>query len=112
MRKWTTAALLFYINFAIMLYLGIDRLIHYYHSDNFSDLDKYAYVGGDAYNYIINSNVLIGYFVLATASLIVGTLFIATGAIIKAIETYYNKAQINEALHINSFTEISEYSNK
>lgn len=47
-------------------YKGIDRLINYYNSENFSFMNKNAYVGGDAYNYIINGTHATSFFVLTT----------------------------------------------
>lgn len=38
--------------------MGIDRVEGYYNNEYSSELSKHVYVGGDAYNYIINSNIL------------------------------------------------------
>ncbi len=46
-------AAVFIILFGIMTYKGYDKITNYYNSD-YSMLNKNAYVGGDAYNYIIN----------------------------------------------------------
>ncbi|MGI2750929.1 hypothetical protein ACRS52_20260 [Bacillus cytotoxicus] len=86
MKKWIIWAVIFYIHSAVLLYMGIDRIEGYYMASEYSELNKHAYVGGDAYNYIINSNLLTAYFVLSAAFFIAGTLFIATGAIIKALK--------------------------
>ncbi|MES9701277.1 MULTISPECIES: hypothetical protein [Bacillus] len=86
MKKWTIWGIIFYIHSVILLYLGFDRLGGYRMSDEFSDLNKYVYVGGDAYNYIINSNVLTGYFVLSGSFFVAGTMLIATGSILRAIK--------------------------
>lgn len=40
-----------------------------------------AYVGGDAYNYIINSNHMIAYFILALVCVIIACTFIIVNAI-------------------------------
>ena len=48
------------------LYKGIDKLTKYYNSENYPALNKNAYVGGDAYNYIINGNYATAFFVLTT----------------------------------------------
>lgn len=48
------------------LYKGIDKMTNYYNSENYPDLNKNAYVGGDAYNYIINGNYATAFFVLTT----------------------------------------------
>lgn len=51
-------------------------------SSALQDLNKNAYVGGDAYNYIINSERATAYFVLATLFFLIGTVPI----ILKKIE--------------------------
>ena len=43
------------------LWKGIDKMTNYYNGDFYS---KNAYVGGDAYNYIINGNYATAFFVL------------------------------------------------
>ncbi|YAR63965.1 hypothetical protein ACUIAK_18685 [Bacillus cytotoxicus] len=86
MKKWIIWAVIFYILSAVLLNMGIDRIEGYYMASEYSDLNKHAYVGGDAYNYIINSNLLTAYFVLSATFFIGGTLFIVTGAIIKALK--------------------------
>lgn len=47
------------------LYKGIDKMTNY-HSDEIIALNQNAYVGGDAYNYIINGNYATAFFVLTT----------------------------------------------
>ena len=46
---------------AIAFYFGYDKLTNYYNSENFPRLNRNAYVGGDAYNYIINGTYFSGY---------------------------------------------------
>ena len=48
----------------------------YYNSENFPILNKNAYVGGDAYNYIINGTYFTGYAVIASATLLGGIVLI------------------------------------
>lgn len=48
------------------LYRGIDKMTNYYNSENNPSLNENAYVGGDAYNYIINGNYATAFFVLTT----------------------------------------------
>ena len=45
---------------------GIDKMVRYYNSESVPSLNKNAYVGGDAYNYIINGNYATAFFVLTT----------------------------------------------
>ena len=39
---------------------GFDKKDNYYHSEGYSSLDVNAYVGGDAYNFIINGTYFAG----------------------------------------------------
>ena len=48
------------------LFKGIDKMTNYYNSENYPSLNENAYVGGDAYNYIINGNYATAFFVLTT----------------------------------------------
>ena len=63
-----TLATIIFLVVAIINYVnGFDKMNNYRNS-TFSSIN--AYVGGDAYNYIINSNYFTGYIVIATGSLI------------------------------------------
>lgn len=62
------------ISFAIsagLVSLGFNKMYVYYNSE-FSSMNKNAYVGGDAYNYIINGTYATAFFVLATLFVILG----------------------------------------
>jgi hypothetical protein len=65
-------ALIFYIVAGVMFYKGYDKMANYKNSD-YSSLNVNAYVGGDAYNYIINGTYATGFFVLGIGFLISGT---------------------------------------
>lgn len=52
------------------VYQGFDKMTNYRNSDYGRSIN--AYVGGDAYNYIINSNYATGFFVLALLCVVVG----------------------------------------
>lgn len=57
-------------------YKGFNKMFVYNNPEN-SLLDhKNVYVGGDAYNYIINSNFSTSYFILALIFVILGSLFL------------------------------------
>ena len=60
-------------------------MTNYYNSD-YSMLNKNAYVGGDAYNYIINGTYAAAYFVLAAGFLISGIVCMAAGFLLAVIE--------------------------
>lgn len=64
--------ILFMLSSAIPFYLGFDKILNYENSEYFSILSKNAYVGGDAYNYIINANYFTGYMVLGLALILIG----------------------------------------
>lgn len=57
---------------------GIDKKEHYYNSD-YSSLNVNAYVGGDAYNYIINASYFAGYFALAGGCLTSSAILFCAG---------------------------------
>jgi hypothetical protein len=71
MKKSTflyTLTAVFIIVFIVFSYKGYDKMNNYYNNDYSYEN---AYVGGDAYNYIINGTHATGYYVLS------GTFFIA-----------------------------------
>lgn len=69
-----------------------------YYSSDFSSLNINAYVGGDAYNYIINGNYFTGYCVSSGSCLISAILFLGIGAILsdKKDETGNNEEIMKE----------------
>ena len=56
-----------------------------YRSSEYHSLSVNAYVGGDAYNYIINGNYATGFFVLSMGLFISGTLCVIGGNVINCI---------------------------
>lgn len=72
---------LLYINTIAMIMMGINRITKYESGGDFSK-GVHAYVGGDAYNYIINANMQTGLFVLGAASFIVASMFICTAIVL------------------------------
>jgi len=56
---------------AWFFYEAYDKLTHYL---SLGTLSINAYVGGDAYNYVINSNYFIGYSVLGGSTLIISVI--------------------------------------
>lgn len=63
-------AILFYLLSAVMLYKGYDKMTNYSNPEYSFMTTHNAYVGGDAYNYIINGNYATGFFVLSGSFLI------------------------------------------
>jgi hypothetical protein len=72
------AAVVLYLLAAVMFYKGYDKMTNYYNSENYPILNENAYVGGDAYNYIINGTYATGFFVLGSGFLLSGTVCVAT----------------------------------
>lgn len=65
----------------IFMSLGFYKMFVYEMSDLSYVPDKNVYVGGDAYNYIINANFSTAYFVLALIFVIIACSFLIHNAI-------------------------------
>ena len=70
------AAVICFIVSGVFFYKAYDVKTNYYNSEDFYSLSENAYVGGDAYNYIINGTYFTGYAVIASAFFISGILLI------------------------------------
>lgn len=73
---WKVLSSISFIISAIVLGLGLDKIFNYDNGESFPHEYHNAYVGGDAYNYIINGNYATGFFVLATMFALLGIGFI------------------------------------
>lgn len=62
--------MVFAIISSVFFYKGYKVKNEYYNSETYTTLNKNAYVGGDAYNYIINGTYFTGYSVIATGALL------------------------------------------
>lgn len=71
---------MFYLS-AFFIIVGFYKRFVYSYSEYSYSTDVNAYVGGDAYNYIINSNHMVAYFILALICVIIGCTFITVNAI-------------------------------
>lgn len=84
MKNWVRNTV-FLVSFMLVVFgcvfafMGFDKKDNYYNAEIYSNLSKNAYVGGDAYNYIINSNYFTGYLTLASACFVCGTILFAVG---------------------------------
>ena len=72
-KKFLLISIIFFILSAIFMDKGYDKMTNYYSSE-YSSLNVNAYVGGDAYNYIINGTYATAFFVLSMGFLISGLL--------------------------------------
>lgn len=89
----TILAIIFFLFSCIMAYKGYDKINNYSNPDSHNPFDDYknAYVGGDAYNFIINGTYATGYFVLVIGGMICGTICLASCQIINNIPEGYSK---------------------
>lgn len=87
---WNVFSIISFIVSGIMIYLGYDKKTNYFSSTISSSLTKNAYVGGDAYNYIINSSYSTGYYVLALLFVVIGIGFIIASYLDKLVTIQEN----------------------
>ena len=73
-------AIICFVFSGIMLFRGIDKMSFYSNTGSF--FDRNAYVGGDAYNYIINGTYSTSFFVLSAGFFISGMICVASNEII------------------------------
>lgn len=73
---WKFLSSISFIISVIILGLGLDKIFNYDNGESFPYEYHNAYVGGDAYNYIINGNYATGFFVLAAMFALMGIGFI------------------------------------
>lgn len=66
--------------------VGFDKMHNYVSADSYREEPHNAYVGGDAYNYIINGTYAGAYFSLSAGFLVSSTLCFLGGYIIEALE--------------------------
>ena len=92
MKGLKVVAVIMFIIACIMLYKGYDKMTNYRSSD-YSSLNVNAYVGGDAYNFIINGNYATGFFVLAVGSAISGFICLGTSMIMETISNTKEKVE-------------------
>lgn len=75
-------ALALYVVAAVLIFMGIDKYMNYDNvgSDSLEYLTREsvnAYVGGDAYNFIINGTYMTGFFTLAAGLIVSATILVA-----------------------------------
>ncbi|MCC8023708.1 MAG: hypothetical protein LIP16_00115 [Clostridium sp.] len=75
-KIWAWCSGIMFVIALFPLYKGYDKMTNYYSSDTYYSLNKNAYVGGDAYNYIINGEYATAFFVLAIGAALMGIGFL------------------------------------
>lgn len=76
-KIWKGLSGISFVLTTVFLGLGLDKMFNYNNGEAFPYEYHNAYVGGDAYNYIINGNYATGFFVLAAMFALMGVGFIA-----------------------------------
>lgn len=83
MKGLRIVAVILFVVAIIMLYKGYDKMTNYSNSSYRDHVN--VYVGGDAYNYIINGNYATGFFVLAIGSAMSGFICLGTSMIMETV---------------------------
>lgn len=74
-KCWEVLSKISFAMSAVTLCLGFDKMLVYDSGDYYPYEYHNVYVGGDAYNYIINGNYATAFFVLTAAFIITGAIF-------------------------------------
>lgn len=69
-RNWIALAILCFAIIAIVFFYKAYNVKNNYYNSEYSTINKNAYVGGDAYNYIINGSYFTAYSVLGAANML------------------------------------------
>ena len=75
-KTFRVLSVICFIASAVFFSVGFDKMHNYVNSDSYFIESHNAYVGGDAYNYIINGTYSTSYFVLGVGWLLVGCFMI------------------------------------
>ena len=81
----------------IFLYMGFDKIYSYDNGELYPHTYHNAYVGGDAYNYIINGNYATAFFVLTLTFAMLGVGFCVLSYMRKMSESFMATATSSEA---------------
>ena len=81
----------------IFLYMGFDKIYSYDNGELYPYTYHNAYVGGDAYNYIINGNYATAFFVLTLTFAMLGVGFCVLSYMRKMSESFMATATSSEA---------------
>lgn len=108
MKGLKVVAVIMFIIAGIMLYKGYDKMTNYSNPEDSYRDSVNAYVGGDAYNYIINGNYATGFFVLAVGSAISGFICLGTSMIMETINNTKVKVESNPTQSNNTKIENDE----
>jgi len=85
--EWPAGSKISYILSLIFIGIGFYKMWFYQNGDSYPYDTINSYVGGDAYNFIINSNYTVAYFILALICVLVGSAIAIIEAITSSAET-------------------------
>lgn len=94
-QKCKVMAIILLLAGLIFIGIGFNKITKYKNSETYYSTNVNAYVGGDAYNYIINGTYFTGYSVLGGSCLIMSTIFCATSCVISSLESKKNENYIS-----------------
>lgn len=103
MKALKVVAVILFIIAGIMFYKGYDKMMNYTNSDSYYIDNHNAYVGGDAYNYIINGTYATAFFVLGAGCTISAFICIGISMIVGILD---KKAFGNHQLEKSSNDEL------
>lgn len=96
-KKLTIARRIFYIICAVAIlatvffgYQAYDKKNNYYNSE-YGFMNENAYVGGDAYNYIINAEYFAGYVTASSASAVTAVFSFGCSVMLMCMESYFSR---------------------
>lgn len=89
-------SLIFIIIGAFFLYKGYDVKNNYYNSEYSSIASENAYVGGDAYNYIINGTYFSGYMCVGMGCFTIAAIFLTGSIFVMVNESTTMKIEADE----------------
>lgn len=90
-KAWDMKVIISFGISLIFIGMGFYKMFIYENSDLSFVTNKNAYVGGDAYNYIINANLSTAYFILALIFTIIACSFLIYNAIMMQREHKINE---------------------
>lgn len=94
-KSWTIVAIILILLSLIFYYIGYDKVTNYENPEYSWEDSSNAYVGGDAYNYIINAEYATGSFVIAVGLDIVATLLLGFEKLINTLKDSQSKKYTN-----------------
>ena len=103
-KAMIVVAAILIVTSCIFLYKGFDKKNNYKYSEYSLIEDVNAYVGGDAYNYIINGTYFTGFVVLAGFAFIGACIFCVVGIYFYFIDETIKDNQVS----ISSFPSVAE----